>query len=414
MGKLINLFDSTAHRVVGGLPPPIPSASQGSAQANEHYYQTTGPRVSTSQSTMAVSSLMPSASMEPLSEKAADGNKITMHNRSISEPDFGRSPKQVDSSKQATSSSASKASVLAGASRLSRFSFGSQLLQKTVGLVLKPRQDKQAKLGEKNKFYYDEKLKRWVEEGAEPPTEEASLPPPPKTAAIQNGMPDYNLNSVLKTEGPPSNGSPDFRSPSPSDHSSGIPPIPPASNQFSARGRTGVRSRYVDTFNKGGENSTNLFQSPSVPSTKSSTGSNPRFFVPSPVSASEQTFDTMIGSVHENTATMVSSIHTANNSIHSPAPLPSMSMQRAPSMDTISNKAKMTNSNGSFSSYSRRTASWSGSFSDARSPQQTTELKPVGEIAGKLPSSFMPSEPSLVQLPLNGGGFGDDLHEVEL
>ncbi|KAI7982263.1 hypothetical protein LOK49_LG15G02553 [Camellia lanceoleosa] len=60
VGKLLNLFDSTAHRVVGGLPPPVPSTSQGAAQASEHYYQTMGPRVSTSQSTMAMSSLIPS------------------------------------------------------------------------------------------------------------------------------------------------------------------------------------------------------------------------------------------------------------------------------------------------------------------------------------------------------------------
>ncbi|XP_057512759.1 protein transport protein SEC16B homolog isoform X2 [Actinidia eriantha] len=147
VGKLLNLFDSTAHRVVGGLPPPVPSTSQGGAQANGHY-QTMGSRVSTSQSTMAMSSLVPSASMEPISEWTADGNRKTMHNRSVSEPDFGRTPRQdqADSSKDATSSSAQgKASVSGGASRFGRFNFGSQLLQKTVGLVLKPRQDKQVR-----------------------------------------------------------------------------------------------------------------------------------------------------------------------------------------------------------------------------------------------------------------------------
>ena len=101
-----------------------------------------------------------------------------------------------------------------------------------------------AKLGEKNKFYYDEKLKRWVEEGVEPPAEEAALPPPPTTAAFQNGMSDYNLKSALKSEGSPPNGSPTFRNPTPIEHASGIPPIPTSSNQFSARGRMGVRARY--------------------------------------------------------------------------------------------------------------------------------------------------------------------------
>lgn len=103
-----------------------------------------------------------------------------------------------------------------------------------------------AKLGEKNKFYYDEKLKRWVEEGAESPAEEAALPPPPTTAPFQNGGTDYNLRSALKKEAPSHDGIAEFPSPNPTlaENSSGIPPIPPSSNQFSARGRMGVRSRY--------------------------------------------------------------------------------------------------------------------------------------------------------------------------
>lgn len=91
---MLNLFDSTAHRVVGGLPPPAPTAG-GPIQGNMNYHQTIGPRVSTSQSTMAMSSLVPSQSMEPISEWAADNNRMSMHARSVSEPDFGRSPRQV-------------------------------------------------------------------------------------------------------------------------------------------------------------------------------------------------------------------------------------------------------------------------------------------------------------------------------
>lgn len=68
VGKLFNLFDSTSHRVVGGLPPPVPSTSHGSSQHNEHDYQKAGPRVSNSQSTMDMSSLMPSASTQPISD----------------------------------------------------------------------------------------------------------------------------------------------------------------------------------------------------------------------------------------------------------------------------------------------------------------------------------------------------------
>lgn len=92
IGKLLNLFDSTAHRVVGGLPPPIPTAG-GVGHGNENHYQSGGPRVSSSQSTMAMSSLDPQ-SMEPMNEWASD-NRKPMHTRSVSEPDFGRSPMQV-------------------------------------------------------------------------------------------------------------------------------------------------------------------------------------------------------------------------------------------------------------------------------------------------------------------------------
>ena len=95
VGKLLNFFDSTAHRVVGGLPPPAPSTSHGGGQGNDLFHQNMAPRVSTSQSTMAMSSLIPSASMEPISEWAADGSRMSMSNRSVSEPDFGRTPRQV-------------------------------------------------------------------------------------------------------------------------------------------------------------------------------------------------------------------------------------------------------------------------------------------------------------------------------
>ncbi|XP_015167747.1 protein transport protein SEC16B homolog [Solanum tuberosum] len=253
--------------------------TSGSSQGNEHHHQFVSPRVSSSQSTMAMSSLIPS---EPSSEWAADSSRMTMHNRSVSEPDIGRTPRQVDSSKDTSSSNTgSHASGTGGISRFRCFGFGSQLLQKTVGLVLKPRQGRQAKLGDSNKFYYDEKLERWVEEGAELPASEPPLAPPPTAPAFLNGAPDYNVKSVLKSESPIcNNGFPEMKSPTSSDNGAGIPPLPPTSNQFSARGHMGVHSRYVDTFNKGGGNPTNLFQLPSVPSIKPATAGNAKFFVP--------------------------------------------------------------------------------------------------------------------------------------
>ncbi|KAL2525172.1 Protein transport protein SEC16B-like protein [Abeliophyllum distichum] len=433
VGKLLNLFDSTAHRVVGGLPPPVPTAG-GTGHGTEHYHHLMAPRVSTSQSTMAMSSLIPSQSMESISEGAADGSRMTMHTRSISEPNFGFSPiqGQADSLKGSNSAGEQgKASAAGSTSRFSRFGFGSQLLQKTVGLVLKPRQGRQAKLGEQNKFYYDEKLKRWVEEGAEPPAEEAALPPPPPTSVFQNGTADYNLKSALQGEASHSNGSTEIKSPSGPDHNSGMPPLPPTSNQFSARGRMGVRSRYVDTFNKGGGSPTNLFQSPSVPSAKPASVANPKFFVPTPVPSVEQS-NTPANSMQDTSYTNENpSTSSTNDSFQSPAIPSSMAMQRFASMDNISN-TETTSGNGSFSAHSRRTASWSGSFNGSFSPPNKAEVKPLGEVLGSFsppnkaevkplgevlgmhPSSFMPSESSLVQPGMNGPSFGDDLHEVEL
>ncbi|XP_023005249.1 protein transport protein SEC16B homolog isoform X1 [Cucurbita maxima] len=424
VGKLLNFFDSTAHRVVGGLPPPAPSNSHGNVHGNEHYHEPVVPRVSTSQSTMAMSSLIPSASMEPISEWTTDSSKMTVSNRSVSEPDFGRTPRQQNhssSSKESISADGQGKTSDSRASRFARFGFGSQLLQKTVGLVLGPRADRQAKLGEKNKFYYDEKLKRWVEEGVESPAEEAALPPPPTTTTFQNGGTDYNLRSVLKKEAPSSDGNVEFPTPNPTpvENSSGIPPIPPSSNQFSARGRMGVRSRYVDTFNQGNGSSANLFQSPPVPSIKPKVAANAKFFVPSPAMSAEPTEDTIQESSQEDTTTSEHpSTSTTNDSFSTPSST-TMPMQRFPSMGNMSNNGANRSGNGPLVANSRRTASWSGAnFSDALSPpRKPTGLKPLGEALGIPPSSFMPSEPPpSVHTLMNGGGggMGDDLHEVEL
>ncbi|XVF33549.1 hypothetical protein REPUB_Repub17cG0177800 [Reevesia pubescens] len=261
VGKLLTFFDNTAHRVVGGLPPPLPSTSHSSAHRNEFAHQTGSSMASNSQptmvmqsltssasmeSTMAMPSLMPSASMEPISEWTGQTDLSAMPSRSISEPDFGQNNRKVNSSNEAKSSGTQeKAAVSSGSSRFGRF--GSQLFQKTVGLVLRSRPDRQAKLGEKNKFYYDEKLKRWVEEGAEPPAVEAALPPPPSSAAFQNGMNDLSIKDTPQIESLHKSG--ENKSPISSERSSGIPPIPPTSNQYSARARMGVRSRYCHLVN---------------------------------------------------------------------------------------------------------------------------------------------------------------------
>lgn len=104
-----------------------------------------------------------------------------------------------------------------------------------------------------------------------------------------------------------------------------------------------------------------------------------------------------------------------NDSFQSPAPSSSTkTMQRFPSMDNFPHNGAMTNGYGPLSSQSRRTASWGGSFNEAFSPPKMAEVKPLGEVLGMPPTSFMPSDPSLIRSPMNGGNFPDDLHEVEL
>ncbi|GAB4858042.1 hypothetical protein Ancab_015944 [Ancistrocladus abbreviatus] len=406
VGKLLNFFDSTAHRVVGGLPPSAPSATQSSTHGYEQHNQMVGPKVSSSQSTMAMSSLMPSASLEPISQWTVDSNRMTVHNRSVSEPVIGSTPTQdhVDSSNDKSSSNLeSKSPVSAGSSRFSRFNFGAQLLQKTVGLVLKPRQGRQAKLGEANKFYYDEKLKRWVEEGAEPPAEEAAPPPPPTTAAFQNSSSD-NLKNAFNEAQPVTDSSPESRSSSTSGSDVRFPAVPPSSNQFSARGMAGVRSRYVDTFNKGGGSPANLFQTPSVLSAKPASAGSAKFFIPTVPPSNELVSDSVTGSMEETF-----------ESKENPSVAPSSSsatMYRFPSADSIPNQGMMDSVNGPLPPFSRRTASWSG-HTDTFSPPEMAKVTPSVKTLGMSPLSYVPT-PSSDNLQIGGGNLSDDLHEVEL
>ncbi|XP_008794796.2 protein transport protein SEC16A homolog isoform X2 [Phoenix dactylifera] len=406
VGKLITSLDRSLHRMMGAPPPPLPPMSQSSVNDKEIFSGV--PKVANSQSTMAMSSLIPSASVEAMSEWTSDSGRKSMHNRSISEPNFGRSPKQ-DAGSDSPQSKASES----GGSRFGRI--GSNLLQKTMGWV--SRTHRQAKLGERNKFYYDEKLKRWVEEGVEPPAVEAALPPPPTVASFQNGLPDYNINNAFKgSESPAANGWPEVKSSIPTEHSSGIPPIPPSQNQFSARGRMGLRSRYVDTFNKGGGTLTNSFQSPSAPSLKPAAGA--KFFIPTaPATSDEPKTETIAESsqeaaLHEEPSTSV----LKEASFSSPS-----TMQRFPSMDHITpgNKGSEAAFRGGNGPLSRtRAASWSGTFTNA-SNSNMAEIKPI-DGGQSVPSILTPSNASHSRsgssssVRHNGVSLGDDLHEVEL
>lgn len=94
-----------------------------------------------------------------------------------------------------------------------------------------------------------------------------------------------------------------------------------------------------------------------------------------------------------------------------------MMMQRHPSMnDLLCNRMGMAekSNDAPLPPHSRRTVSWSGSFSDAVSQAIRTDVKPLGEVHGMNPTQFLPSNPSPMQFSVSGGSIGDDLHEVEL
>ncbi|ESQ39898.1 hypothetical protein EUTSA_v10000744mg [Eutrema salsugineum] len=388
-GKVLNFIDSTAHRVVGGIPP-APLSRTGSLQVNEyHHQQQESTKLAYSQSVNTMSSLMAPASMEPIHDSGGNGRRMAVHTRSVSEPDFGRTPIQdmADSSKEMAGVTQLKASGTVTGSRFSRFGFG--MLKDTVGRVLQVRSSKEAKLGAENQFYYDEKLKRWVEKGVEPPAEEAALPPPPTIGTFQNNSLGYENKSDVN----PSSGSWSSSGPTPSENSSGIPPVSQSSNQFSARGRMGVRARYVDTFNQGRGNSQTMFQSPSIQSPKPPIPAKAKFFIPATPATSSN------GQVMEPAAAEIRQEENAADELVASSGAPAqMTMQRYPSMDNIKRNGMGISLNGDHHPppASRRTASWSGNFNTSFTPPTS-------------PSTFKP-----VLLNSSSSSVGEELQEVEL
>jgi len=172
--------------------------------------------------------------------------------------------------------------------------------------------------------------------------------------------------------------------------------------------------RYVDTFNQGGGSPANLFQSPSVPSVKPAVAANAKFFVPTPAPPHEYSMEAIAENIKEDSATTEnpSTSNMNKNGPSHPSTSSALTMQRFSSMDNIARKGAMINGNGPVSSHSRRTASWSGSFSDSFSPPKAVESKSQGEMLSMSPS-FMPSNHSMTRMS-SSGSFGDDLHEVEL
>lgn len=413
VGKIFTSLDKSISRMMGTPSAPLPPLPHGSISDREGHSAPAAAKFVNSQSVMAMSSLMPSASMQSMTEMAenngGNGRKIA-HNRSVSEPDFGRSSKQGAGS-DGTQSSAS-------GSGSSRFGWLGSTLQKTMGLVSKSH--RQAKLGDQNKFYYDEKLKRWVEEGAAVPAEEPPLPPPPTKPSFQNGIPDHRLNGPMSGSHTP-NGVMEWKSSNSSEQGLGMPPIPPSQNQFSARGRMGVRSRYVDTFNKSGASGAMpSYNKPAAPSVTPPAGA--KFFMPT--AAADQMMPHQAAEIHSETIHQDerSASPPAETTFSSPQPSTQFSAQttstihRQSSMDNITPyQGSGISSLSNNSSFSRsRAASWSGTYSEQFSGFAGTR-SPDGQT---IPSPLMPGKPSHSRSNSNSSvqlnGLTEDLHEVEL
>ncbi|KAI9091300.1 Sec23-binding domain of Sec16-domain-containing protein [Phlyctochytrium arcticum] len=109
-----------------------------------------------------------------------------------------------------------------------------------------------ANLGEKSAFFYDEKLKKWVnKKGGAQEDEAKSLPPPPMSKSASAPV------SRLATPGPPNALTGDDRTSSmvpEAPHSMGIGGV---ANKRAGGTRRGARNRYVDVFNPNPSQSTN-------------------------------------------------------------------------------------------------------------------------------------------------------------
>lgn len=82
---------------MGTQSAPLPQLPQGTSIERDVYSPPPDTKVVNSQSVMSMAPLVSSASEQSMSEIAGNSGhgREVAHNRSISEPDFGRTPQQV-------------------------------------------------------------------------------------------------------------------------------------------------------------------------------------------------------------------------------------------------------------------------------------------------------------------------------
>lgn len=161
----------------------------------------------------------------------------------------------------------------------------------------------------------------------------------------------------------------------------------------------------------------NLYQSPSIPTAKPGGSSIPKFFIPSPATVDKETVQTVEETMKGATVTDESPPKEFKEDSFScpPSSAPmAMTLHRFPSTSNIVQKGEeMTKGSSHLPPHSRRTASWSGSLSDASNNSTTNEIKPLGEALGMPPSLYMSTDPPPMQFPGSSTSFGDDLHELQ-
>ncbi|KAH7425052.1 hypothetical protein KP509_11G037700 [Ceratopteris richardii] len=233
VGKFMGTLDSTLHRIMGGPPPR--QASEPSLNKNVRDWYSNNQKLGN-----------PKPHESSILEPSKQNNNWQMEasSRSVSEPNLSWTIDKKEHKGTTTSPKVDASVTKENKNEVRRTGYLSQLFSKAVGFI---KSTKKADLGETNRFYYDEDKKRWVEEGKENEEEDAVLKPPPITTGFnpnnEKSLPDKKVTSeivgpALATEG--------------INTSQEMPSLPSNSNQFSVRGRLGgVRSRYVDTFNRG-------------------------------------------------------------------------------------------------------------------------------------------------------------------
>eukprot|EP00271_Cylindrocystis_brebissonii_P003418 TRINITY_DN14376_c0_g1_i1.p1 TRINITY_DN14376_c0_g1~~TRINITY_DN14376_c0_g1_i1.p1 ORF type:complete len:2183 (+),score=493.32 TRINITY_DN14376_c0_g1_i1:157-6549(+) len=215
------------------------------------------------------------APAEEQTEEKDDALQERAPARSVSEPNFRRQTKKgamsTSSGSIATLAASGKQPSRGGLMRSVVGGVGGLFSRAVSSFALRPRGN-QAKLGDNNSFYYDEKLKRWVDKNADAESEAAPVGPPPTSLGYTP------TSSPLKPAGPSDSPTPpgpprmDAAGNTASPTSAAEPPLgrsvsaglPPLGGGAPAARRSSVRSRYVDTFNKGGAASRTAPPSPLV------------------------------------------------------------------------------------------------------------------------------------------------------